>query len=70
MENNNSPSPEMPQGGCVCGCIGYGYVPPQTLKCVYDMDNAMSNGTIFPELALDMSEYGTVCKMWGGGMDE
>ena len=27
-----------------------------------------NKGTIFPELDLNMCEYGKVCKQWGGGM--
>ena len=28
----------------------------------------LMQGTIFPELDLNMCEYGKVCKQWGGGM--
>lgn len=49
-----------------CGCIGYGYVPVQELNCIYDIDAAISNGTVFPELDLDMCEYGCICKCGGG----
>ena len=67
MENNNS--------GCMsevthkhCGCLGYGYVPVQELKCLYDCNYAIKNGTIFPELDLNICKYGKVCK-WCGGVD-
>lgn len=49
-----------------CGCLGYGYVPVQELVCVYDCNYAIKNGTVFPELDLDICEYGKVCKKWGG----
>lgn len=53
-----------------CGCLGYGYVPVQEMACVYDCDCAIKNGTLFPELDLDICEYGSVCKKWGGTADE
>ncbi len=53
-----------------CGCVGYGYVPIQELKNVYDVGSAIRRGTIFPELDLDINEYGKVCKKWGGVADE
>ena len=53
-----------------CGCIGYGYVPIQELECVYETDTALSKGTLFPELDLSISEYGNVCKRWGGTVCE
>lgn len=53
-----------------CGCVGYGYVPVQELNTVYDCDCAIKNGTVFPELDLDISEYGNVCKGQGGTQDE
>ena len=37
-------------------------------KCVYDDCTGLMQGTIFPELDLNMCEYGKVCKQWGGGM--
>ena len=51
---------------CNCGCVGYGYVPVQTMEDIYDCPTALEQGTIFPELALDINEYGKVCKKWGG----
>ena len=53
-----------------CGCVGYGYVPVQELSCVYDVDNALCQGTVFPELDLNICEYGKVCKKWGGTSGE
>lgn len=49
-----------------CGCVGYGFVPVQEMEDIYDSAKALTQGTIFPELDLDMSEYGKVCKQWGG----
>ena len=62
MENDTMMECSYPR----CGCLGYGYVPVQELSCVYDYDCALMNGSIFPELDLDISEYGKVCKKWGG----
>lgn len=54
-----------------CGCLGYGYVPVQKLECVYEcLDTALKCGTYFPELSLDICEYGNICKKWGGSMDD
>ena len=50
-----------------CGCIGYGYVPVQELKNVFDAADALENGSLFPELVLTIEEYGKVCK---GGCEE
>ena len=58
----SAPACDYPQ----CGCLGYGYVPVQTMEDIYDCCAALDNGTIFPELALDITEYGKVCKKWGG----
>ncbi len=51
-----------------CGCVGYAYVPIQEMASVYDLGCAIKNGTIFPELDLDICEYGKVCKKWGGAL--
>lgn len=45
-----------------CGCVGYAYVPMQRLGEVTGADCALWAGTIFPELDLDICEYGYVCK--------
>lgn len=50
-----------------CGCVGYGYVPVQQLNTVYSAEDALENGSIFPELVLTIEEYGKVCK---GGCQE
>lgn len=50
----------------VCGCVGYGYVPVQEMQELYDVSKALKQGTVFPELDLDITEYGKVCKQWGG----
>lgn len=72
MEQNNccmhDAITEYPNRGC--GCLGYGYVPVQELTCVYDCNSAIKNGTLFPELDLDICEYGKVCKKWGGTLDD
>ncbi len=53
-----------------CGCIGYGYVPEQQLKSTYCPCDALEQGSLFPELALTMCEYGKICKHSGGSEDE
>lgn len=53
-----------------CGCVGYGYVPVQELEKIYDVDKAIVSGTVFPELDLDICEYGCICKKWGGTDDD
>lgn len=60
MEENNS---------CpiTCGCVGYAFVPEQTLNAIYDNAAvALCKGTIFPQLDLSINEYGCVCKEKGG----
>ncbi len=52
-----------------CGCVGYGYVPVQMLGSTYNADEAIMNGTVFPELALTIEEYGNICKKRGGVTD-
>lgn len=37
--------------------VGYAYVPPQTTFNTYTDEEAMENGTLFPELDLPMCEY-------------
>lgn len=49
-----------------CGCVGYGYVPVQMLNEIYCAEDGLDRGTIFPELDLDINEYGRVCKGIGG----
>ena len=51
-----------------CGCVGYGYVPPQQLTTVFCAEDALKNGSVFPELVLTIEEYGKVCK--GGCREE
>jgi hypothetical protein len=59
MEDNSCP--------ITCGCVGYGYVPPQTLESVYENpETALDRGTLFPELDLSIEEYGSVCNRTGG----
>lgn len=48
-----------------CRCVGYGYVPWQMLGEVYQAEQSLDAGTVFPELVLTIEEYGKVCK---GGM--
>lgn len=64
-EMNNAPYCIYP----ACGCVGYGYVPVQEMNEVYDVCHALNQGTVFPELDLNICEYGKVCKKWGGGMN-
>lgn len=65
----------MSENGCCdssktpfCGCIGYGYVPVQELREVYDPEIAFMRGSMFPELDININEYGKICKMRGGVM--
>ncbi len=53
-----------------CGCVGYAYVPVQELNTTYDAPAALCAGTVFPELALSICEYGKVCKEAGDLSDE
>ena len=62
--NNNSNNNSMPQHQC--GCVGYAYVPSQIFGKTYTAEQGLSNGTMFPELNLNIDEYGKVCK--GVGM--
>ena len=49
-----------------CGCVGYAYVPVQYLQETCTPEAALCAGTLFPELALDICEYGKICKQIGG----
>lgn len=49
-----------------CGCVGYAYIPVQEFTDSYLPCKALLNGTLFPELDLDINEYGKVCKDLGG----
>jgi hypothetical protein len=62
------------QSGCGCGCtddassiqndalrglpVGIGYVPWQQWECVYNPDEGLARGTIFP--SLDLPFYGCI----------
>ena len=39
----------------------------QELDSMYDAEDALENGSLFPELVLTIDEYGKVCK---GGCEE
>ena len=39
-------------------CVGYAYVPPQELEKVFEPDDALMHGTLFPELYLPINVYG------------
>lgn len=51
-------------------CVGYAYVPVQTLNNTYNSEDGLMQGTIFPELNLTIDEYGSVCKGCGGVCNE
>jgi len=51
-----------------CGCVGYAYIPVQQLDKIFEADNALKCGSLFPELVLTIAEYGKVCKQKGGTM--
>ena len=53
-----------------CGCVGYAYVPVQEMNGTYDVCTALNQGTVFPELDLNICEYGKVCKKAGELSDE
>ena len=38
--------------------VGYAYVPVQIMGEIYSPEEALSNGTLFPELNLPISVYG------------
>ncbi|MBE7038940.1 MAG: spore coat associated protein CotJA [Ruminococcaceae bacterium] len=38
--------------------VGYAFVPVQSFEKMYPPEEALSNGTAFPELNLPMSVYG------------
>ena len=50
---------------CECGCLGYGYVPIQQLDTIFSAEDALCNGSLFPELVLTIEEYGKICKGCG-----
>lgn len=49
----------------VCPCVGYAFVPYQTLGTTYTPEKALIEATIFPELRLTIDEYGKICKEEG-----
>lgn len=51
---------------CLFGCIGYAYVPVQTLNKVSTPEKALEDASLFPELVMTMKEYGEVCTQCGG----
>lgn len=57
-EQNGKPSP--------CFCLGYAYVPVQHMNEVFSAEDALANGSLFPELVYTMCEYGRTCKGTGG----
>lgn len=59
MENS-----ECKKCGHGCGCVGYGYVPVQEMNETYCPATGLEQGTIFPELDLNICEYGSVCNQW------
>lgn len=38
--------------------VGYAFVPIQTLEDTYDVEKALTRGTIFPELDIPLEKYG------------
>ena len=51
---------------CLFGCIGYAYIPMQTLEKTYSPEEALKHASLFPELVINMNEYGKVCTKTGG----
>lgn len=44
---------------CMCDYpIGYAFVPEQNFGTVYDTEDALERGTLFPELDLPLGVYG------------
>lgn len=39
-------------------CVGYAFVPPQKLEQVFEPNDALMRGTLFPELYLPINVYG------------
>ena len=62
MEENKKTCCSYPK----CGCVGYAYVPVQDYDESYCPAEALMKGTLFPELDLNICEYGEVCRQWGG----
>lgn len=46
--------------------IGYAFVPLQELGSTYEPCKALEQGSLFPELDLNICEYGKICKDKGG----
>ena len=51
---------------CSNARVGYGWVPIQKFGSVYNYEDALKNGTLFPELHLPLGVYGK--KAFGGKM--
>lgn len=51
---------------CLFGCVGYAYVPVQNLDEIYDAEKALCMASLFPELVININEYGKVCTKRGG----
>lgn len=45
--------------------LGYSYVPTQKIGALYSYEEALENGTLFPELNLPLGVYGK--KAFSGG---
>lgn len=39
-------------------CVGYAFVPPQKLEQVFEPEEALLRGSLFPELYLPINVYG------------
>lgn len=63
MSENSKPNNTC--NNCLCGCVGYAYVPIQELINTYGAEEALQRGSLFPELDLSIDEYGTTCKQKG-----
>lgn len=46
------------ESNTACGRVGYAYVPMQEFGEMYPPEEALENGTSFPELNIPISEYG------------
>lgn len=56
----------IPDKECTCGCVGYAFVPIQVFGKTYTPEEALKQASLFPELVLDINEYGKICKQRGG----
>jgi len=74
MKSMNTENTDMECSGCLYDLpLAYSYTPLQELDTVYEDDDALSRGTVFPELYKPVSVYGkefAACAKDLGCLDE